>query len=172
MNSIKNHYTQIFLQDNFFKKNLLKLKKISSFQNIYFHIDLNKKKVVLGIMALEILTFRKGIFKVTHQEINNRSGLFKQGEVVSCILVLRKNQIYEILQRFLFEILPNSPKYEGIKLKGNSLGMKITKIFNVPVPIEIHLNLLQDFDIRVNLGNVKDSLESIEFFQNYRLYVK
>ncbi|WOX79423.1 50S ribosomal protein L5 [Candidatus Shikimatogenerans bostrichidophilus] len=112
-------------------KNIMQVPKLNK---IVINIGVGIKKNILDTMEdLSLLTGQKATYRLSKKDI---SGLnLRKGTKIGCMVTLRRNIMYEFLERLISVALPRSKDFNGIKEnsfdgKGNyNLGIKEHIIF-------------------------------------------
>lgn len=100
------HYHNIVSQDLLIKNICKNSTYIPKFIKVSVSAKLNLDYRGAVLSLLEVLTFNKPCLTQSH--VNSLSLNLKKGQVAGVKITLRKNHIYDFLDRFLLEILPNS----------------------------------------------------------------
>lgn len=134
MNSfIKNYYQNIIIYDLLTKlnfKNIFQINKINKINlNIGFkNSNIEKKKLINILLLLKLITNQQPF--PTKSKKNNINLKIKKGNIVGCIITLRKRQIYFFLEKiFLFILSRNLNKVYKFNNK-NILNFRIQNILN------------------------------------------
>lgn len=111
MKILRTHYSKIVSQDLLIKNMSNRSASIPKFIKVSMSAKLNPNYKGAVFSLLEVLTFNKP--SLTQSIINSLSLNLKKGQVAGVKITLRKNYIYEFMDRFLLEILPSSktPKF-------------------------------------------------------------
>lgn len=154
MNLLNTHICNYVFQDFLHKyqikntKILPKIEKVSLSAKFTGH---HKESIVT---FFEILTFHKPY--VCQSRSNILSLNLRKGEPVGIKLHLRKKPIYDFLNYFLFELLPSSKKFKGLKMSSNSIHWQIKDIFAYEETsyLYIYLQDLRTLDIVIEGKNL------------------
>ena len=114
---LHNHYSKIVSQDLLIKNICKNSTYIPKFIKVSVSAKLNLDYKGAVLSLLEVLTFNKPF--LTQSQVNSLTLNLKKGQVAGVKITLRKNHIYDFLDRFLLEILPYSktPKFALNKKK-------------------------------------------------------
>src|SRR5690348_5856059 len=105
---LKNHYTKIVSQDLVTKYLYKNTETIPKFTKISLSAKFNENYKGAILSLFEILTFNKP--SLTLSKINSLSLNLRKGQLVGVKITLRKQHLFDFLERFLVEILPHAKK--------------------------------------------------------------
>lgn len=126
MNLFKTHIQSIVLEDFILLNPECQINSIPSIESVILSAKF-ADDAKSAICVLDLLAFSRP--SLTKNKTTNLSLKLKKGEVVGCILVLRKKPMYTFLERFVFEILPSQKSLKGLKEAKNSIHWHFSDVF-------------------------------------------
>ena len=118
MDIFKTYYKQIIKQDltnKFIFKNNKKVPKIKKIILNFSCKNLSIQKFAITILALEIISFKKGTITITKKP--NIILKIQKGYPAGCKVELKNHQIYLFLTKLNIKIIPRLRNFPGFKLK-------------------------------------------------------
>jgi large subunit ribosomal protein L5 len=157
-NNLKNHYQNVIAYDLLTKSNIKNIFEITKITKICLNIgfknaNIEKKKLINILVLLKLITNQKPI--VTKSKKNNIFLKIKKNSIIGCKVTLKRNNIYNFLEKILIFIIPNLNKNINLNLQNkNILNFQIKNILNFfelrkeflkfkeipPIDISIHTN--------------------------------
>lgn len=148
------YYKNRISQDLLLKENYTSIMELPRFQKIVCNTSsknyvLDRKNILPALVALEFLSGQKPKFSQAKKSIAGFK--LRQDQVLGCSVTLRKEKMYNFLQKYLFVIAPsmrdltekslNGSNYDGAVLQFNLFPelQKNYEIFNSLKGIEIHM---------------------------------
>ena len=117
MNFLNNYYKKIIRQDlinKFIFDNNRKIPKLEKVTLNFGCKNLSIQKFAITMLALEIITLKKGTITTTRKP--NVVLKIQKGQPAGCKVELKKNQIYTFLAKLNIEILPKLKNFQRFKL--------------------------------------------------------
>lgn len=132
MHIFKNYYNNVIKYDlinKFYYHNHKQIPKIINIVLNFNFKSLNVKNLVSSLVALELITMKKGI--VLTSKKSNIVLKIRKGNPTGCKITLKKNYVHIFFFRLISEIFPNIKLFKGFYVKNlvnsNSFIFKIKK---------------------------------------------
>jgi large subunit ribosomal protein L5 len=166
MNFFENHYNNILKYDlinKFYYKNHKQIPKLNKIILNFSCKDINLKKLISSIIALELITTQKSI--VTTSKKSNIILKIRKGNPTGCKVTLRKKNMYNFFFRLISEVFSNIKLFEGFsnkkfKNKTNSFSFNISKTLFI-YELENYYQFFKDLP-KLQIVIVTNSLSSFE----------
>jgi ribosomal protein L5 len=126
MNLFKTHYKLIASEDSLLLVPQSQIKHQPRIEQVVLSAKFDQD-FGSAICVFDLLGLQRP--KLSQSKKNSLSLHLKKGEVVGIVMVLRKNNIYTFLERFVFEILPSLKKVSNLSIQKNSLHCHISDVF-------------------------------------------
>lgn len=161
---IKTHYNKIVNQDFLIKDLSSKVNTLPKFVKLSLSTKLTEDYKGAVNLIFEIFTFNKAY--LTLSKVNSLSLKLSKGQLVGAKLTLRKNHLYDFLERFLFEALPyaKNPLFKLEKGKYAHYQFKNLYCLEDTNSIYIYLQGLTSFDLVI-----ETSKSNLNLFEMCRL---
>ena len=112
------------LANKFNYKNVNKLPRLEAIVLNFGCKTLSFKLLLTSLLALELITTKKGIFTVSNK--TNITLKIKKGNIVGCKLTLRKKTMYFFLAKLLNEIFPKLKNFTKFVIKSDKQSKSIS----------------------------------------------
>ena len=155
-------------------KNILEIKKLNKINlniGIANQVILNKKKIILCLLALELISSQKGIVTRAKKAINTFN--LQKNLAIGCQVTLRKNNMYNFIYKLINIILPKNQKFKNFNIKkfdnnsNYSLGLKEILIFS---EIEYEIFQFIKFGLNITFNNkINNKIETKLIFTGFQL---
>ena len=122
---IKKYYNEIIKTDFINRYYYLKFKEIPKLEKIILNFgckNSNFYSISAASLFLELISQKKSI--VTKSKRSNILFKIKKGNLVGCMVILRKDLMYQFLHRLVVYIFPNFKDFEGIRVLKKNLFKK------------------------------------------------
>lgn len=169
--NLQNHYKNITIYNLLTKLNYTNIFEIPKITKICLNIgfkdaNIEKKKLINIILFLKLITNQKPL--ITKSKKNNIFLKIKKNSIIGCKITLRKKNIFYLLEKILFFILPNLRNIK-LNLKNKSiLNFQIQNIFDFlefqteflkfknipPIDISIHTNVNNNNELFLLLNSI------------------
>lgn len=138
MYNLKKQYSNIIIYNLINNINYKNIFQIPNINKITLNIGLKnsnieKKKIISIIILLKLITNQAVL--LTKSKKNKIILKIKKGNIVGCKITLRKNNLYNFLEKLIIFIFPNLKKFKIENIKNNT-------IFNFQIK-----NILQFFEL-------------------------
>lgn len=167
MNLLKTHITKILYQDLILLDLCESPKILPKFVKVTLSSKFSDDHNGALISLLEILTFAKPYITTMHT--NSLTLNLRKGELAGCKLVLRKNHIFAFLERFIFEILPSSKKFDNFVIYNKYIHWQLKDLYVLEDTNNLYMYLQSQktLDIVIELNK-----PNFNFFHGNRLLLK
>lgn len=158
MNSIKTHYSQIVSQD-FLTTNLYtNVQALPKFVKVSLSAKLSENYKGAVLLLFEILSFNKPFLTLSQK--NNLTLNLRKGQLVGAKLTLRKEHLFDFLERFLLELLPLSKKTHMKCYKGKYAIFQFKELFAYEDTnlIYMYLQEVTSFDLVIESSTLNSNL--------------
>lgn len=133
------------------------------------------KKILLLKIALENITAQSPKNILAKKSVANFK--LKKGVLISCKTTLRKNQLYNFLNKLIILVFPKIKDFSGLKLKNNCVTNSITfGLKNIQSFLEIeqqYNKFLKPFGVDINIKtNTKHIKQQTTILTSYQIPCK
>jgi len=175
-NSYYNNIIKYDLINKFNYKNHKQIPKIIKIILIFNCKNINIKKLISSLIALELITNQKGVILTSKK--SNLVLKLRKGNPIGCKVTLHKKTMNFFYYRLISEIFPNIKLFEGFHLKKfvnnfNSFSFKINKTLFF-IELEKYYQFFKDLP-NLQLIIITNSLFSFELsflLQSYKFPIK
>jgi large subunit ribosomal protein L5 len=169
-----NNVIKYDLINKFYYKNHKQIPKVIKIILNFNCNNVNIKKLVSSMIALELITSQKGIILTSKKA--NISLKLRKGNPIGCKVTLKKIYMNIFFFRLISEIFPNIKLFEGFiskKFKNNSFSFKINKTLFL-IELEKYYQFFKDLPNLqiIVITNSLFSFELIFLLQSYKFPIR
>lgn len=173
MSKLKDHYLN-FVAPTFIKnKRFLNIMEVPKIEKIVINVGFgslrSRKNIIENIKSsVMLISGQKAVITKARKSISGFK--LREGEAVGCKVTLRKQRMYDFLEKLLYIVIPRIKDFNGLKAdsfdgKGNfTLGMKEHIIFSEIAYENIDCSYGLDITIVTSAKNDTDGLALLESF--------
>ena len=115
MSILKNYYESIIKRDLLNKFSYSTIEDIPQLKKIILNFGCKSseiKSLASSLLALELITIQKG--SLTKSKRANILLKIRKGNPVGCVIVLKRDKMYDFLIKILIDVFPNLKDFKGI----------------------------------------------------------
>ena len=118
MNRFYNHYNDIGLYDICMKTNCTNTLKVPGISKIILNMGVkdvvsDKRRILPALLSLEMITGQRALITKSRKPLMSLK--IRKGMVTGCKVVLRKNLMYNFLDKFITITLPRIKNFNGFQ---------------------------------------------------------
>lgn len=117
MNILENYYKKVIRYELINKFPYNQLDEIPELKKIILNFGCKNfeiKNIASSLLSLELITAKRGT--ITKSKQANILLKIRKGYPVGCVVVLKKNKMYNFVFKLLTEVFPNLKDFKGIKI--------------------------------------------------------
>jgi len=117
MNSLKYYYKKIIRRDLVNKFTYTHLEEVPQLKKIILNFGCKNsdvKSVASALLSLELITTKKA--SLVKSKRANVLLKIRKGNPVGCVVILKKNEMYDFLFKLLSEVFPNLKSFTGLNV--------------------------------------------------------
>ena len=116
MNRYSDYYKEIIIHDSVLKENLVNNHQIPKLEKIILNVGVkditsDKRKILSALLSLEMITGQRALITKSRKPLISLK--VRKGMAVGCKVVLRKNLMYNFLDKFVTTTLPRIKNFQG-----------------------------------------------------------
>lgn len=178
MNFIKKFYLKTITISLLNKFQYTKLTEIPKIRRIILNINCKEsdlKNIAASLLALELMTGKRG--SVTHARKANALLRIRKGDPIGCKVYLKKHEMYNFLEKFLIEIIPqiinttNDFEFKSYPKNVNSISCHFKNGLTFEIETNFFLfNKIPDLQIVIQTNTTtKEELEYL--LRSFKLHI-
>ena len=116
MNRCYNHYKEIIFRDLFLRSNSMNNHQVPKLEKIVLNLGIreiasDKRKILPALLGLEMITGQRALITKSRKPLLSLK--IRKGMVTGCKVVLRKDSMYNFLDKFVTITLPRIKNFQG-----------------------------------------------------------